>query len=899
LALRPGTRLGVYEVTTQIGEGGMGQVWRARDTQLNRDVALKVLPDSFANDPDRLARFTREAQTLAALNHPNIAAIYGIEAHALVMELVEGEDLSQRIARGAIPLEEALPIARQIAEALEAAHEQGIIHRDLKPANIKVRLDGTVKVLDFGLAKAMDPAGAMSGSASMSQMMTSPAMTQMGIILGTAAYMSPEQARGKPVDKRADIWAFGCVLYEMLTGTGAFTGEDVSDTLAFIITKEPDWADLPATTPTSIRRLLRRSLVKDRRERLSDIADARLEIDDARTSPATDAHLASAANRIVQPAGWHRAWPWPAAALVAMLLVAVAGLSVLYLRQVPAIEQPIQLMVVPPDNGLFVDDGFANSNPMMQFALSPDGRQLAFIASAADGRPQLWVRALEASVARPLPDTDGAAQPFWSPDSRSIGFFAGGRLKKVEARGGPVQVVCSTANFRGGTWSQDDVILFSAGAATGLSRVAATGGLPPQPVTTLDAARQELSHRWPQFLPDGRHFLYSVRSGQAAHVGVYIGSLDSPTSTRVVDTHFRAAFAAGFLLFVREGTLFAQAFDARTYRTVGGTMPVAQHVGSNTGNEEASFSVSEHHLVFAGSLTVPSSQLTWIDRGGRILGTIGPPGPLASPALSPDESRVAVSRLQGDGADIWLVVAASGAESQLTFDPSRNNAPVWSAKGDRLFFNSTRDGSSMLYQKLVNGTSPEERLLDDIGHTDMTSSASVDGKFLIYTRGSSNNITWVLPLVGAPTPTVFAETLFYQTQGQLSPDDRWMAYTTNEAGGMAEVFVQPFPASGVRWKISTTGGADPRWGRDGKELFYVAADGKLMAVSVTPDAITFAPGVPQPLFDLHGPSAFNRFLGTNYAPSRDGRRFLVNRIVGDIPRTPMTVMLNWTAVLKK
>jgi Tol biopolymer transport system component len=720
--------------------------------------------------------------------------------------------------------------------------------------------------------------------------------TQMGMILGTAAYMSPEQARGKAVTKATDIWAFGCVLYEMLCGRAAFQGEDVTEILAAVVKTEPDWAALPANTPAPIRRLLRRALAKDRRERLPDIADARLEIDDARTPPAADA--GATADHDDPRAGWRRAWPWIVTTLLAMLLVAVTGLSVLSHRQAPGIEGPIQLMVVPPENGLFVDDG--TGGEMMQFALSPDGRLLAFIASAAaDGRPRLWVRALADGVAQPLPDTDGAAQPFWSPDSRFIGFVVGGWVKKVGARGGPVQGVCRAPNFRGGTWSREDVILFSPGATSGLVRVPANGGT-PQPVTTLNATRQELSHRWPQFLPDGRHFLYFVRSAQRAHAGAYLGSLDSSESIRVVDTDFRAAFVAGFLLFVRDQTLLAQPFDARTFRTTGNTIPVAGHVGSNTSTHEASVSASEHAVVFADSLRVPSTQLTWLDRRGGVLGTIGKPGALDSLALSQNDRWVAVSRTQGDGAAIWLVDATSGEESQFTFDSSRNSAPVWSADGGRLFFTSDRLGTSALYHKAVNGTSLEKPLLDSGAEsgTGVPSNASMDGKYLIYRRASPTFGIWVLPLVGARTPSVFAESLAFQTQGQLSPDDHWMAYTTDQ-NGAAEVFVQPFPASGGKYRISPSGGTDPKWRPDGKELFYVAPDGKLMAVSVTADATTFVPGTPQTLFDLHGPTAFNRFTAKNYAPSRDGHRFLVNRIVGDLPRAPMTVMLNWTAALNR
>jgi eukaryotic-like serine/threonine-protein kinase len=896
MSLGPGTRLGPYEIVSPLGAGGMGEVYKARDPRLGRDVAVKVIPVAFASDPERLQRFEQEARAAAALNHPNILAVFDIGQHDgapyIVSELLEGETLREKIV--GLSVRKAIDYAIQIAQGLAAAHEKGIVHRDLKPENLFVTADGRVKILDFGLAKLTQAEPAFVGSA----LPTTPPNTLPGVVLGTIGYMSPEQVRGLAADHRSDIFAFGAILYEMLSSQRAFGGDTAIDRMMAIAKEAPP--ELPVDArhiPPALERTVDRCLEKNPANRFQSAVDLvfALQMFTMQSDAAAPMRVLRARTRLLTDV--RVAW-----AIVAMLLVAVAALSVLllYLGQEPTIGQPIQLMVVPPDGGLFVDDGTSSGDPMMQFALSPDGRSLAFIASTADGRPRLWVRSLDASVARPLPDTDGAAQPFWSPDSRFIGFFAGARLKKIEARGGPVQVVSSVAvDFRGGTWNRDDVILFSPNALSGLSRVPATGGV-PQPVTTLNAARQELSHRWPQFLPDGRHFLYFVRSAQPTHVGAYIGSLDSSESIRVVNTDFRAAFAAGFLLFVREGTLFAQSFDARSFRTTGTTIPVAEHVGSNTGTQEASFSASEHHVVFASSLTVPSSQLTWVDRGGRILGTIGAPGTLSTPALSPDGRRVAVSRPRGDGADLWLVDAASGAESRATFDPSRNTAPVWSADGSRLFFASTRDGVATLYQKPVNGTSQEERLLGAIGAGDVPSNASVDGKFLIFGSNASGGLTtWALRLVGARTPIVFAETPFFQTQGQLSPDDRWIAYTTDEAGGAAEVFVQPFPASGVKYQISTSGGADPKWRRDGKELFYVAADGKLMAVSVLADATTFAAGVPQPLFDLHSPSAFNRLRGTNYAPSPDGQRFLVNRIVSDIPRTPMTMMLNWTEALKK
>jgi len=509
LALTPGTRLGVYEVTAQIGEGGMGQVFRARDTKLNRDVALKILPDPFASDSDRLTRFTREAQTLAALNHPNIAHIHGLEESggitALVMELVEGEDLSQRIARGAIPLEEALPIAKQIAEALEAAHEQGIIHRDLKPANIKVRTDGTVKVLDFGLAKAIDPVSALSTDASQSPTLTSPAMTQMGMILGTAAYMAPEQAKGRAVDRRADIWAFGCVLYEMLNGKRAFGGEDVSDTLANVLKSEPDWTALPALMPIPIRRLLRRSVEKDRKRRLDSAAAARLEIDEAITAPATGEGVAPV---VLAAPRWRRVLPWAVAAVAFIAAVTTLFLWVPWRKASP--PAPLRVSAeLGADVSLVIAEG-ASAPAGNAAVVSPDGSQLAFVARPhGGGAPRLYVRRLDQLTATPLAGTENAVGPFFSPDGQWLGFFGGGTLKKIAVTGGTPVTLADVTNARGGSWAEDETIVFSPGTQRGgsLWRVPAADGTAER-LTTL--AQGEGTHRWPQVLPGGRAVLYTV-----------------------------------------------------------------------------------------------------------------------------------------------------------------------------------------------------------------------------------------------------------------------------------------------------------------------------------------------------------------------------------------------------
>jgi len=631
LALIPGTRLGVYEITAPIGEGGMGQVYRATDTTLDRQVAIKILPDAFASDPERMARFEREAKTLASLNHPHIAAIYAVEKsagmHALVMELVEGDDLSQRIARGAIPLDEALPIAKQIAEALEAAHERGAIHRDLKPGNIKVRSDGTVKVLDFGLAKAMEPTSSMSASASIPPTITTPAMTQAGMILGTAAYMSPEQARGTAVDKRADVWAFGVVLWEMLTGKRLFEGATVSDTLAAVLKTEPGWNALGPATPTAIRRLLRRCLEKDRKQRLDSAAAARLEIEEALTAPSA---VESAAVPAPSSASRGRlAWMVAAAAV---LMVAAA--AVWQQRHATTAPRPVTRFEI----------AVPQTDSPTSLALSPDGRQLAYVATT-QGQSRVWVRLLDDTDARALVGTEGASFPFWAPNARAIGFFAEGKLKRVDLAGGASQALADAPNGRGGTWNSEGVILFTPGNATAtnnvITRVSAAGGTPIA-VTHLGPA--EGSHRWPQFLPDGRRFIFFSTLGRSDTQGVYLGSLDGGEPIRVLATETPGVFVPpDRLLLVQGDALMAARFDAAQGTVAGELMQLAQPVGRDDGVLASAFSVAPGTLAYRATGGSQRRQLVWMDRTGKMVGSIGSPdiNQLAQLALDPAGQRIA------------------------------------------------------------------------------------------------------------------------------------------------------------------------------------------------------------------------------------------------------------------
>jgi serine/threonine protein kinase len=698
LALTPGTRLGVYEVTAQIGEGGMGQVYRARDTKLDRDVAIKILPEAFAHDADRVARFQREAKTLASLNHPNIAIIHGLEqagdVHALVMELVEGEDLSQRIARGAIPLDEALPIAKQIAEALEAAHEQQIIHRDLKPANVKVREDGTVKVLDFGLAKAMDPAGAASPHVSRSPTITTPAMTQAGLILGTAAYMSPEQASGRPVDKRADIWSFGVVLWEMLTGRRLFAGETVSHTLADVLRAEIDFAKLPTNTPTAIRRLLRRCLERDAKTRLRDIGEARVVI----ANPGQESEPPTVLVRR------SRALPWALAATAALAIVAAALGVVAYLPRTPLSQAVQKFSVLPPANATI---------DRISLELAPDGHAVAFIATSAEGHRLLWVRSFDARSARPLQGTDDAQSPFWSPDSRSLGFFAQKKLKRIQTAGGPPQTIGDAAGpGLGGTWNRDNVIVFAPDNGAVLYRVSANGGT-RSPATKLDPTRRETAHFSPTFLPDGRHFLFFA-VGQTR--GINIGALESTTSEHLIDADSRALYAPaisvaggtaiGHLVYVRDSTLLAQPFNAERRQITGDAVPIADgefqaaRIGAG-----APFSIAETGVLAYRSLS-EDVLLAWFDRAGRRLGTLGGSDRYNAVEIASDSKRVAVERIdpRSRAIDIWLLDVDGGRSSQFTFNGG--SRPRWSSDGRFLSY----DRSGVVFRKPADNSGAEEML---------------------------------------------------------------------------------------------------------------------------------------------------------------------------------------------
>lgn len=861
-------------------------MYRARDSKLDREVAIKLLPELFAHDPDRLARFEREAKTLASLNHPNIASIYGLEesapstdsgqgpVRALVMELVEGPTLAERIAQGPIPFDEALPIARQIAEALEAAHDKGVVHRDLKPTNIKITADGRVKVLDFGLAKALEAgAGQAGATAGITHSPTlTMAATHAGVLLGTAAYMSPEQAKGQPVDRRTDIFAFGCVLYEMLAGRPAFAGDLITEILAGVIKGEPDWTRLPADTSVSIRRLLRRCLHKDRNWRPQAAGDLRIEIDEARTEP-------EAAVRVAPVAAVRRREQMARSA--AVLLLAMA-LGVLYLRQAP--DQPAPEMRVEINTPQTTDP--------FSFAISPDGRRLVFAASGGDGQSRLWLRPLDAVAAQPLAGTEGAAHPFWSPDSRSVAFFAAGKLRRLDIGGGLPQALADVSPGRGGAWSRDGVILFATRVNTPLVRIATAGG-DIVPATKLEP--RQIGHLFPQFLPDGRHFLFFVTGTTPDVQGIYVGSLDSSETKRVAAADTSGLYVPpGWLLFLRQGTLVARSFDLTKEAVSGDPVTVADPVTFDAAYGVGAFSVSGSGLVMYRGGGSGQRQLTWFDPSGKPVGTIGPPDErgLNAPELSPDGRRVAVHRTEQGNTDVWLLDGIRA--SRFTFDANIDRFASWSPDGNRIAFSSNRKGTFDLYQKPASGAGNEELLVES-PRLKTPSDWSPDGRFLLYGVADDPKTgfdLWLLPMQGDRKPFPFLNQTYEERIGQFSPDGRWVAYVSNQSG-RHEIYVRPFPGPGGQWQISTAGGISPRWRADGKELFYIAPDAKLMAVPIAIGGSSLEPGTPVALFQTRivfgGTETYNR---EQFDVAPDGR-FLINVTTDDVASSPITLLLNW------
>jgi Tol biopolymer transport system component len=890
MPLSAGTKLGTYQVVAPIGAGGMGEVYQAHDTKLGRDVAIKVLPEAVAHDAERLARFQREAKTLASLNHPNIATIHGFEQSSgrsfLVMELVPGETLHGRVRReGAVPIEEALAVAKQIAEALEAAHEKGIIHRDLKPANVKVTPEGKVKVLDFGLAKAF------ADDTSTEDMGNSPtlsrAATMQGVILGTAGYMSPEQARGRAVDKRTDIWAFGCVLYEILTGNQAFHGEDITEILASVVKSEPDWTALPPNISPSIRVLLQRCLRKDRRQRTPDAAILRIEIEDAIAAP-KDAAVTSAAP---STKGWRERVAWAVAAGV-LALTAIA-FAIGFVLRAPKAPEAIRFFVSPPDTWTLMGAGTLTTGPI---SVSPDGHRIVFLAASADGKSMLWVRSLDTLSAQALAGTEGALRPFWSPDSRFVGFFVGGKLKKIDVSGGPPITLCDSQEVLGGTWNHQGVIVFSPAQNSALQKVSAAGGVPT--AATVLGQGEAVGHRMPFFLPDGRHFLYRANKAGERGGPVYVASLDSSERKLLMNSDSsNVLYTQGHLLFLRETTLMAQPFDPQRLALTGEAFPIAEQIQTQGNPPAGVFSVSENGvLAYQTGSSLEGFKLTWFDRSGKQMGILGDPAIYGDLELAPDGKRASVSISEaGKGRNIWIYDVARSLKTRYTFDAAIDGPSIWSPDGSRVVFTSNRKGHFDLYQNVSDGSGTEAPLLED-NFDKIPGSWSPDGRFILFTNagGPTGTDLFVLPLTGDRKPVPFLNTQFNESYGRFSPDGRWVAYRSNESG-VYEVYVAPFPGPGGKRQISTAGGNWPRWRGDGTEIFYFSLDNKVMVAAVNGKGSSFEVGAVKPLFDAHV------FTGLRYPydVTADGQRFLLSTVPGQSSAAPITVVVNWTAGLKK
>jgi Tol biopolymer transport system component len=933
MSLAPGSRLGHYEVVGKLGEGGMGEVWRATDTRLGRAVALKLLPEDFALDPERHARFEREAKVLASLSHPNIAVLYGLEhlpagderwamgesshtrqapasgipspeprapspgveraggaLHVLVMELVEGEDLARRLASGPLPVDEALAIALQVASALEAAHEKGIVHRDLKPANVAVTPDGTVKVLDFGLAKAWE-ADAAGSNPSLSPTITS-RHTREGVILGTAAYMSPEQARGKPVDRRTDIWAFGCLVYEMLTGAQTFAGDTVTDVIAAVVTRDPDWDALPAGTPAAARQLLARCLRKDPRTRQPDIASVRFELSELAIAHPAEAPVATAAAASAPARRARPALAWLGAGAALLVLGATAGWLA---APRPADPRVVEFELQSPTGTAF----YLDPERPGAAVVSPDGEAVAFTAEAK-GVVQLYVRPLASAAARPVPGTDGAQYPFWSPDSRSVGYFAAGKLRKVQVMGSasPPVTICDAEEVKGASWGSAGVIVFAPNASSVLMRVPDAGGTPAA-TTQFDKALNEESHRHPRFLPDGRHFLYLARvNGGSNENGVMVGSIDGGAGTLLLRSPAAAQYASGRLLFLREGTLMAQPFDPSRLRLSGEAAPVADGVSLvSNATALAVFSASDDGvLLYQSGGTTATRKLVWRDREGRVTGSLGDDAVYYDVSLSPqgDQAAVTVAGTSGAG-DVWVYDIARAVRTRLTFDPRDEWRVVWSPDGRTLAFASDRAGHYDLYTLAVGGAQPEQ-LLYASDNVKVPCSISPDGRTLLY-QEQSRETGWdiyAIPLVGEPTPRPFIGAASDQGLASFSPDGRWVAYSSNESGHL-EVYVAPFPGPGRKWQISTRGGYWPSWRTDGREITYLDTSGTITTVPVETRGDALSAGMPQPAFLMQPPETNN----SRFTVSGDGSRFLAIEPVQALIRPPLTVVVNWTARLAK
>ena len=890
MTVEPGSRLGPYEIVSRVGAGGMGEVFRARDNRLERNVAIKVLPPALAGDAQFRLRLEREAKTVSQLNHPHICQIYDVGESSegfgsfLVMELLEGETLADRLARGPLPFSDVLRYGAQIAEGLVAAHRAGIVHRDLKPGNIMLTKSGA-KLLDFGLAKSgtTSPSALVSGTAFSGATEHRP-LTQEGTIIGTFQYMAPEQLEGHDADARTDIFAFGAVLYEMVTGKRAFQGKTKTSLIAAIVDRDPPpITQFQPLTPPAFERVVRTCLEKDPNDRWQTAHDLLLQL---RWIDEAGSQAGVAAPIVVRRKNRERlAW-----ALALVLLAATAALGFLWRQSAGQPVRRYELSILPPDKGNFE---FGRGG----LALAPNGQQLVYIATV-EGKTQLWLRRFGRGSAQPINGTDNASYPFWSPDSRYVGFFAFGKLKKIDTIGGPPQNLCDAANGRGGTWSREGVILFAPSDRDPIHRVSASGG---QSVAVTELGSSEYTHRWPSFLPDGKHYLFLAQTATTAQERgrIYISTLGAKTRKEILTTNSPVLYStSGHLVFVREQSLLAQRFDAETFELLGDAFPVADRVQYFGNTAWATVSVDAHGTIAYQATTANAvSQLVWFDRGGKPLGTLSTVGELTNPRLSRKGDRVAYEILDSDAgtSDIWIYDLTRNIPTRFTFEPARENTAVWTPDDATIIYSSEVPNrtSRNVVRKVSTGAGREELLFTGDAAVLTTVDISPDQRFLTFNRvqfkSRTMNDLWIFSFAERKA-TPFLQTRFQDLGGFFSPDGKWLAYVSDESDAR-EVYVQPFPPNGAKWQISSNGGRAPRWRRDGKELFFFDNDTKLWSAAVTSTGDSFSVGVPQVLFDT-------RMVG-GYDVTADGQRFLINqRVREDVP-APLTVVLNWTAELEK
>ena len=911
MALTSGTRLGPYEIQSPLGAGGMGEVYRARDTRLDRTVAIKVLNAQLVASTELRARFEREAKVISQLQHPNICVLHDVGNEGpidyLVMEFLQGESLAERLRKGPLPPEQVLTIAIEIADALEKAHRAGVVHRDLKPGNVMLTKSGA-KLLDFGLAKplgatvASGTGGSSSASvfaAALTQTMPSPSpatpLSTAGAVIGTVQYMSPEQIQGIEADARSDIFSFGVMLFEMVTGKRTFEGKTQASIVGQILAVDPpSVSTLRPQTPPGLDRVIRLCLDKDPDERIQTAHDLKLQLQAIAEAP-----LAATQAPVVVPA--RRSWlPWVAAGVLAVATIAFA---LAYLQSLRAPQISVHSYILPPEKATFLLTGNDAGPPV----LSPDGLRIAFAAKNADGKQVLWIRPLNSAVAQPMSGTEGATYPFWSADSHYVAFFAAAKLNKVEASGGPPQALCDAPAGRGGTWDTTGTIVFAPDTTSGLARVDAAGGTRVA-LTTLDA--KETSHRWPDFLPDGKHFLYFAHGGTSADSGIYLAELDSKEHKLLLRNDSNAIYAApGYLLFVRDNTLVAQRFNLHSLALEGEAKPVADHVAVNTDTWRSILTASANgELLYQHGAAGGGSQLIWYDASGKPGEPVLPEtADYYDPALSPDASKLAfVIETNGVG-DIWVVDLARHTKTRITFGPQYSSLPVRWPDGKSIVFSygATSSGDS-LYRQNADGTGSKEKLLETPGIIAIPFSVSPDGRYIAHMRRDLKSNTgwdiWALPMFpnksdeksGEQKPFPVVATNFIDLTPSFSPDGKWLAYANNETGRF-EVYIQPFPSGAGRWQVSTAGGSRPNWRKDGKELFFFSTDGQIMAVDVSQNGASLQLGTPHALFKAATVSGPNG----PYTVSADGKKFVMNTVLPQSITEPLTLITNWTADLKK